>query len=263
VSEIHQKPLRKSPAKSPAFGPIARRKLSHEIVDRLLARISSGAFAAGDPLPSERELTAQFGVGRPAVREAMQTLERMGLISISHGERARVVAPTPQSIIEQIGLAARHLLATSPGTLEDLKQARLFFEVGMVRLAAEKATAEDVARLRKRLAEQKAAAKPGPDGLRKDLFLEKDMAFHREIASISGNSVLSAVSDSMLDWLATFHTGLLRVRGAEQLTLDEHAAILDRIAANDPAGAVEAMTRHLSRASDLYRQFERPQAEGG
>jgi DNA-binding FadR family transcriptional regulator len=260
VPEPAAKARRKSAA-PPPFGPIARRKLSHEIVDRLMEQISSGMFLPGDTLPSERELTAQFGVGRPAVREALQTLERLGLISISHGERARVVAPTPHSVIDQIGLSARHLLATSPGTLEDLKQARLLFEVGVVRLAAERATPSHVARLRKRLAEQKASARPGPAGLRKDLFLEKDMAFHREIASISDNSVLTAVGESMLNWLATFHTGLLRVRGAEQLTLDEHAAILDRIAANDPQGAADAMTRHLSRASELYRQFERKDNE--
>ena len=56
--------------------PIRRRKLSHEILDRLLARITQGELAAGDHLPSERDLMSQYGVGRPAVREAMQALER-------------------------------------------------------------------------------------------------------------------------------------------------------------------------------------------
>ena len=83
---------------------------------------------------------AQYQVGRPAVREAMQALERMGLIAITHGERARIVAPSARTIIEQIGHTARHLLATSPTSLEQLKEARLFFEVGIVRMAAERAT---------------------------------------------------------------------------------------------------------------------------
>ena len=61
--------------------PIARRKLSHEVLDRLLPRIRSGEFAVGSLLPSERELMVTLGVGRPAVREALQTLERMGLVA--------------------------------------------------------------------------------------------------------------------------------------------------------------------------------------
>ena len=100
--------------------PIRRRKLSHEILDRLLARITRGELAAGEHLPSERDLMVQYQVGRPAVREAMQALERMGLIAITHGERARIVAPSARTIIEQIGHTARHLLATSPTGLQEI-----------------------------------------------------------------------------------------------------------------------------------------------
>ena len=69
--------------------PIARRKLSREVLDRLLSRIRAGEFPAGTWLPSERELMQAYGVGRPAVREALQSLERMGLLAIVHGEGAR------------------------------------------------------------------------------------------------------------------------------------------------------------------------------
>jgi len=62
--------------------PIQRRKLSHQIEERLLAQIQAGDVMPGDSLPSERELMALYGVGRPAIREAMQNLERMGLIEI-------------------------------------------------------------------------------------------------------------------------------------------------------------------------------------
>lgn len=238
-------------------GPIRRRKLSHEIFDRLLARITGGEFAEGEQLPSERELMGSYGVGRPAVREALQTLERMGLIAISHGERARVVAPTARSIINQIALAARHLLVTSPTGLEELKEARLFFETGMVRIAAERATPEDLERLRRRLAEHEAVIANPASRERMDEFLHLDMMFHREIAAISGNAIYAALSQAIFEWLAEFHTGLVRLHGAEQLTIEEHATVFERIAAGDPEGAAAAMTRHLTRANSLYRQFER------
>src|SRR5687767_2162620 len=66
---------------------IVRRKLSDEVFARLKAMITSGELQPGDEMPSERELMERFGVGRPAIREAMQALAGMGLVVISHGER--------------------------------------------------------------------------------------------------------------------------------------------------------------------------------
>jgi DNA-binding FadR family transcriptional regulator len=237
--------------------PIRRRKLSHEILDRLLARINRGELAAGDHLPSERDLMSQYRVGRPAVREAMQALERMGLIAITHGERARIIAPTARTIIDQVAHAAKHLLATSPTTLEQLKEARLFFETGIVRLATERASDADLARLRQRLEEHREAAGRAAAPGQMDEFLQKDMAFHREIAAITGNAIYAALSQAIFEWLAEFHTGLVRLHGAESLTIQEHTAILERMEAREVEGAVAAMTHHLTRANSLYRQFER------
>ena len=237
--------------------PIRRRKLSHEVLDRLLARITRGELAEGDSLPSERDLMSQYGVGRPAVREAMQALERMGFINITHGERARIVAPTARTIIDQVAHSARHLLATSATTLEQLKDARVFFETGIVRLAAERAREGDLARLRQRLEEHRAAAVAVSETSQIDEFLQKDMAFHRELAAITGNAIYVALSQAMFEWLAEFHSGMVRLHGAESLTIEEHAVIFERVAARDPEGAARAMTEHLTRANSLYRKFER------
>ena len=233
------------------FAPIPRRKLYQEVVDRLSEEIATGAYAPGDRLPSERELMQLFAVGRPAIREAMLALDRMGLITVSHGERARVAAPNASSIIEQVATTARHLLLTSPQSLEDLKEARLFFELGIVRRAAERAGDDDIARLRGRLEDHIASL----DEL--DRFLEMDKLFHREIASVSGNPILTAVSQAMFEWLEEFHVELVRAPGAERLTLEEHSAIFEAIAARDPQAAATAMERHLTRANALYRQYER------
>lgn len=232
------------------FEPIQRRKLYQEVVDRLVERMSSGMYQPGDKLPSERELMTQFGVGRPAVREAMQSLERMGLISISHGERAIITAPDAKTVIDQVATTVRHMLLSSTQTLEHLKDARLLFEVSMVRIAAEIAGGDDIERLRARL-------KAHHDSLH-DLnrFLEMDKLFHREIATISGNPIYAAVSQAVFEWLEEFHVNLVRVQGAETITLDEHDAIFAAIAAHDPDAAAEAMNRHLTRANRKYRQLE-------
>ena len=125
-----------------------------------------------------------------------------------------------------------------------------------MRTAAERAVPADLVDLRRCVDEHRAAAGTVAVPAHMDEFLHKDMAFHRQIAAMTGNAIYVALSQAMFEWLAEFHAGLVRLHGAEQLTIDEHEAIFARIAARDGDGAAEAMTRHLTRANLLYRQFE-------
>lgn len=228
--------------------PIARTKLSDEVHLRLLTLIRGGRLKPGDLLPSERELMITFEVGRPAIREAMQQLQRNGLIQIRHGERPRVAQPSMDRIVEQMAQSMHHLLSHSKDSLEHLKQARLEFETQMARSAALKRSEEDIIRLKEILAMQKKQ-KNSPER-----FLEADGKFHRAIATISGNPIYELLSASMINWLTQFHTDLVRKPGLEKLTLDEHQAILDSIAAGDTDAAGQHMTSHLNRANVLYSQ---------
>lgn len=226
--------------------PIVRRKLSAQVFERLKTMVTDGTLKPGDAMPSERELMERFGVGRPAIREAMQTLGNIGLIAISHGERARVLPLTPHSVISQVDLAAEIMLSTSPAALDHLKEARIFFERGIVRQAAEKASPQDVASLRALLDEQEAALGTP------EIFIAADMRFHTRIAAICGNPIFEAVSGAMLGWLKTYHTEMLIWTGKENVTLVEHHEILDAIARNDAGEAEAALIRHLERSRALY-----------
>jgi len=238
---------------NPAPEKIVKRKLSDEVFDRLFALIEHGEFNPDDKLPSERDLMTRFGVGRPAIREAMQTLESAGVITITHGERARVTRPSAFTVISQVDHAARRLLATSPSSLDHLKEAREFFELGMVREAAARATAADMERLSAALATQ--AAQLGKDPAK---FVAADMAFHTAIAAITGNPIFEACSAAMLQWLSRFHSGVLRWKGRERQTLAEHREILEAVAAHDPGRAAEAMLAHLRRTRSFYQRKKPP-----
>lgn len=226
--------------------PIIRRKLSDEVFDRLENMITSGELTPGDEMPSERVLMERFGVGRPAIREAMQSLAKMGLVSISHGERAKVLKLTARSIFQQVDPTAKIMLAQSIDSLEHLKNARIFFERGIAREAALKATPQDVADLKAIVDRQRASLGEA------DAFISADMEFHIRIAKISGNPIFVGLSEAMLAWLREYHTHMLIWTGKENFTLVEHEEILDRIAANDADGAEGAMRHHLERSRDLY-----------
>lgn len=227
--------------------PIQRRKIYQEVVDRLVQRIRAGEWAPGDQLPSERDLMDAYGVGRPAVREALQDLARSGIVEITHGERARVVLPTADLLIEQVAGGARHLLHMDPGMLEHLKDARVFLEAGLCQLAAQKATAEDKARLLQRWQAHCDAL----DAM--DQFLHRDMLFHREIAAIAGNPIFPAIVEALFNWAGEYYQAIVRAPGSEQLTLAEHRRIYQAIADGDGAAAAQAMRDHLLRANVLYR----------
>jgi DNA-binding FadR family transcriptional regulator len=230
--------------------PIRRRKLSDEVRERLLAQINDGDLQPGDPLPSERELMARFGVGRPAIREALQQLASLGLIVVRHGDRPRLAPPRLDVLFEQLAVSMRHMLTHDEAMLDQLKETRLVIEAGSVRRAAEMRTARDIETLQDILARQ-LLARNDPQA-----FMRCDGDFHAAIAAVSGNLVLASLVRAVFDWLARFHTHAVRTSGLERVTLAEHEAIMAAIAAGDPEAAARAMTDHLTRANALYRQAE-------
>ncbi len=241
--------------------PIQRRKLSQEVIDRLLARLRAGEFLPGGPLPSERQLMKQYGVGRPAVREALLSLSRMGLVSIQHGKRPVALAPALASIVAQLAEIAHFLVAASPQMLDQLKEARRYFEEIVVRLASRRASAPGVEKLR-RAAEAYAEAEPGER-------FRADAEFHRQIAAMTGNVLLDEMSQVIFALLKRYYVGEARAVRRRRAAREDHLRILERIAVRDADGAAEAMARHLERASRRFsvsanrRRTERRKAPAG
>lgn len=229
------------------FEAVPRRRLSHGVVGQIAAAIRDGHYPPGTALPSERELMGAFGVGRPAVREALLQLEADGLIAIHHGRRARVADPTALHFARGIEAAVGRVASRGDRFVEDVKEARLALEVAMARRAAETASPEGVQTLMAALAENQRAIS---DRAR---YLQTDIAFHRTIAAMTGNAIFEAAAGVILEWLARFRVDCVHVEGANLLSYDEHAGIARAIAARDPDAAAEAMTRHQQRSHALYR----------
>lgn len=221
---------------------IVRLKLSDQVFDRLREMVASGELKAGDTVPSERVLMARFGVGRPAVREALQTMQNKGLITITHGERSRVNALTAGLAFNQLDDVAKLLLSREPDNIEHLKQVRHILELGSVQIAAKKCTAKDAAELADLIEAQRQQLGNA------EAFMRADIAFHTRLALIADNPLSHSITEMMLTWLFEYHSTLLIWTGREETTLKEHTLIVERLKANDAKGALKAMEDHLNRS---------------
>lgn len=229
-----------------------------EITQKLLDQLSSGELQPGRRLPSERDLAERLGVGRATVREALATLENLGVLVTRQGSGSFFTGNTstllPQTIEWGLLLNRRET--------HDLVEARAMLEVTTAQLATERATAEDLGRLNDRL-EAMEAARSRPEEL-----VDADMQFHFEIARISGNSVIAAMLHSI--------RGLLEVwirrasQGEERVskTIAEHRRILDAISTGNIDMARGAMRVHMDSASarlhaSLALSDEQPKSRSG
>lgn len=225
--------------------PIRRRKLYEDVVARIEGMIHGGRFSTGDRLPSEREIMEELGVGRSAVREAMLSLQKMGLVSLRSGERARVTAPSPSALVQELSGAARFLLSQEDG-VRQFQEARMLFEVGLARIAAQRATADDIAGLRDALDRNKACI--GNHAA----FLRSDVEFHFAIATIPGNPIFTSFHDAVVEWLVEQRETSGRGPTAFDDAYSAHERIFNAIAMHDPCAAQLAMEAHLQQVSVHY-----------
>ena len=227
-------------------GPVTRQKLSDQVYERLWSMIVAGELAPGDPFPSERFLMDKFGVGRPAVREAMQTLSNKGVITISQGERSRVNELNAAIAVAQVDEIAKLLLSSEPSNLAHLKQVRKILETGAVELAAQNCTLDDAMRLRSLIDAQSEELENHKS------FILADIAFHVAIAELSKNPLLQVVIRAMLNWLLEFYTPVLHWSGRESSTLLEHVKLVHYLENHDTSGAIRLIGVHLDRSNPLY-----------
>jgi GntR family transcriptional regulator, sialic acid-inducible nan operon repressor len=234
--------------------PIAlrRAKLSDMLTADLAGKIREGTFAAGEHLPSERDLMALYGTGRAAVREALHALHKMGFIRIRNGERAVVIAPSLATVLQQMSPAIERLFE-SEKDIRNLQEARLVFETGLCRRAAMQASEAEIGIIREALEANCAATDEAG-------FRDTDVDFHLAIASVGGNPNFITVNDLLREWLVEQRRTSSGVPAARERAIESHRAIFDAIAARDRNEAADAMERHLAQVHTMYWEARRIEA---
>jgi len=214
------------------------------VLEHVESRLLSGDLGPGDRLPGERALSAELGVGRSSVREALRVLEVLGLIRTQAGSgpsAGAIIIATPGG-----GMSAlmRLQVAAHGFPVADIVRTRLILETSVAGDLAESSPVPDLG-----VADRLLDAMDSP-ALAPAEFLALDAAFHLALAEASGNQVIAATMAGLrsgiegyaLAGLATIDdwvTTSARLRG-------EHRGIVEAIRAADAAAARSRIHDHIS-----------------
>ncbi|MFE6886690.1 FadR/GntR family transcriptional regulator [Streptomyces sp. NPDC057694] len=213
--------------------PGRRGLLTEGIARQLEHAIRSGEIAVGAKLPSERELSVQFGASRGVVREVLRRLEAQHLIEVAPGRGSFVREPSSG---QARGYDA--LYRAGRPTVRQLIEARVPLEVEMVRLATERATDEDISAMRS----ARDALESATDVVVK---ARADLEFHDAIAVASRNPVLrimlSSISGMMFEMMLRSNSD----PSIGEPGVPHHPEIFEAVEARDVELACARMREHL------------------
>jgi GntR family transcriptional repressor for pyruvate dehydrogenase complex len=225
---------------------IASTRLGDAVAERIGAAILGGTLKPGDPLPAEGRIASAFGVSKPVAREAVRQLAAMGVVQVQHGKVARVQRPDAAPL----GRYFRFVACGSREGLAEAVEMRRIIEPPIARLAALRAGAADIERLRAILARLKAALR------NVEAWIEADLDFHQTLADACGNRLLrlqlAGLRPVLREILELFNA---RQRPLQdwQRTYERHARVVAAIEKHDAAAAFAAMEHHFEAADAAIR----------
>ncbi len=224
--------------------------LADRVASQLLEMIVSQQFRPGDRLPPEREIGQELGVSRTVVREAIRVLSGKGVLGVKSGSGVVVTQIGQENVAETMRLFIQtrggHDV-DGPFSYEKVHEVREMLEVRVAGVAAERATPEDLASLRKAFQELADAV----DSVEQSSV--KDVEFHRTIAKITHNDMYLIMLDSIRHVLLEIRRETLVKKERRRFVLEFHKRILDAIERGDSDGARRAMSDHLVDSASMWR----------
>lgn len=211
------------------------------VISNIKQMIASGELRAGDRLPIEKNLSAQWGVSRGSLREGVRALASLGVLETKQGDGTYVTQLDPDSLLRPLGFYAE--LRDSDQS-QDLLAVRRVLESESASLAATRMTPTELDALDGILSEIDDVL--ASDEVDPESFIDTDAEFHRRIAMASGNPALAAMIGSLMT--RTQRARLWRAiteRDSLGEAHSEHRAILKALRTRDPERSRIRMASHL------------------
>ena len=219
-------------------------KLYEKIIEKIREMMSSGQLKSGDKIPSERELTEMFQVSRVPIREALKTLEFLGVVQNVRGEGMYIRNVNAEDLLEKMDFA----MEASANTIDELYEVREILEIKAVRLAAERRNIKHIEKMKKTILQMDNNIEEGRD------VYELAVKFHNIIFEASKNKVLFGINEYLSNLLKMAREKTMsRTRKFKEAS-DFHKKILERIIAQDSDGAVRIMKEHFA---DAIKEYEK------
>jgi len=208
----------------------------------------SGMLKPGDRLPGERDLSVQLGIGRPALREALRALEATGLIILRKGKTGGAFISNGKARI--IAENMSDLLRLSSISVDQLFEVRLWIQTGLARAACQRATKNDIERLRQNVLEGENLHARGLSRQR----IEVNVEFHNILAEATNNPVAQIVVRGLTDALKA----LSHEVGSYPIAslFDDRLSLVAALEKKDEDAAAAAMERILRSTKPLYKRLE-------
>jgi GntR family transcriptional repressor for pyruvate dehydrogenase complex len=234
------------------FTPIRTKRLYEDIVEQIKQFISSGKLKPGDKLLPERDLAEKLGVSRASVREAIRTLDILGVIDIRPGGGTFIRGTNSDDIIRPLAM----FLAVEQNSLLDMFEMRRIFETATVSLAAQRATSEELDEIQFMLVSMRDGINVR-DPAKGEEF---DAAFHFAVAEATHNTLLIKLFKTVSTEFAKANSAARQRLYQEselnaQKIVDQHTEIYEAIRAGLPEVASAAMLAHLLFAESELRKW--------
>ena len=217
-------------------------------LDRLGESVVAGRYPPGSSIPPEPMLCEELGVSRTVVREAIKSLVAKGLVVTGPKVGTRVLPEEHWNWFDPDVVVWHSKIGLTREFLRDLQELRRVVEPAAVRLAAERATAQDIAEIETAYAGMKAAIEQGGD------YVASDLRFHQGLLRACHNRMLVQMSKALGALLRTsFEISTSRPDGPA-LSLPLHRAVLDAVIARAPQRAEKAILVLIDGARDDIEQ---------
>lgn len=228
------------PATLHSFEAVRRNKV-YEDVARQIEKLILKKLRPGDKLPSERELAERLNVSRSSIRDAIRSLELVGMVEPRQGAGTIVREVSAGALANPLVNA----LKRKEEMVGELLDFRKIIEPPLAARAATHAAADEISEMEDILSRQEAKLRRG------ESTVAEDSEFHYAVAMASGNSVVLKVLDILMDLLRDSRERSLQVEGRPQRSVAGHRRILAAIKRHDAEAAKAAMRRHIEDVEEI------------
>lgn len=220
------------------FTPIKNTKVYEQVIEQIKGMITNGVLKKGDRLPSERELVEQLGISRASIREALRSLEIIGLIESKQGEGNFIRENFDNTLFEPLSI----MFMLNDCKVEEIFELRKVIEIETAALAAKKITDEEIDELQILINNMKTSED-------EDERVKDDAKFHYTIAKASRNflvlSILNTVASLIDSFIKDARKDIINNQLKDNIDND-HEEILNALKEHNSNKASESMRKHMN-----------------